>query len=284
MHCPGLCSVFGGLHLREHERSRSGLAFEVADAKLKYSIVNLRVEGPQLSGTLETFYRPRPTAISTTAIAGMVRQDEFVHQRALVVGGSRGLGEAFAKSIACGGGQVCLTYHRGAEDAERVVREIRGAGGAATAIALDALEPRTLRERWPLSEPPTHVYFLATPKIPIRKGSFVVKDLELMLRTYVTGLHATVVAALELGAPSLVVWSPSTTILDGKGGAEYCIAKAAMEELCRHLPSLYPVTVFTPRLPKIETDQTASLIRTSAAAAADIAVAELRRTYGPTPA
>ena len=42
---------------------------------------------------------------------------EFANVRALVIGGSRGLGEITAKIIAAGGGDVWITYRRGKEDA-----------------------------------------------------------------------------------------------------------------------------------------------------------------------
>jgi NAD(P)-dependent dehydrogenase (short-subunit alcohol dehydrogenase family) len=101
-----------------------------------------------------------------------------------------------------------------------------------------------------------------------------------MIRVFVSGLHATVAAALALGGDRLVVWTPSTTMLDTRApaaGASYCAAKAAMEELCRHLPAQFPVEVHAPRLGRVETDQTASLIQVPAASALDIALEQLKR-------
>ncbi|HWU86832.1 MAG TPA: hypothetical protein VN253_06140, partial [Kofleriaceae bacterium] len=60
------------------------------------------------------------------------------------------------------------------------------------------------------------------------------------------------------------------------GGAAYCAAKAAMEELCRHLPQLLPVVVHAPRLGRVDTDQTASLIALPPAPALDAALVHLR--------
>jgi NAD(P)-dependent dehydrogenase (short-subunit alcohol dehydrogenase family) len=71
------------------------------------------------------------------------------------------------------------------------------------------------------------------------------------------------------------------TGLSPAGGAAYRIAKAAMEELCHHLPALLPaaaaVTVHAPRLGRVDTDQTASLISLPPAPALDAAVSHLRR-------
>lgn len=55
----------------------------------------------------------------------------------LVTGGSRGLGRNTALSIARRGGDVILTYHQGANNAQAVVAEIEAMGRRAAAIQLD---------------------------------------------------------------------------------------------------------------------------------------------------
>jgi len=61
---------------------------------------------------------------------------EFAGQRALIVGGSRGLGELTAKIIAAGGGHTIITYSVGKEDAERVAAEIEGFGATCDVLAV----------------------------------------------------------------------------------------------------------------------------------------------------
>ena len=56
---------------------------------------------------------------------------------ALVTGASRGMGRASALALAAAGAQVLVHYGRGANEADRVVAEIRKAGGRADAIATD---------------------------------------------------------------------------------------------------------------------------------------------------
>ncbi len=55
----------------------------------------------------------------------------------IVTGGSRGLGRNTATSIARRGGDVILTYRRGARGAEAVVAEIEALGRKAAALQLD---------------------------------------------------------------------------------------------------------------------------------------------------
>ncbi|MDQ3363865.1 MAG: SDR family NAD(P)-dependent oxidoreductase [Myxococcota bacterium] len=278
MRCPGLHSLFGGMVLRATSRVSEVLEYEVQRATQKYSMVDLVVRGDSLEGTIEAYIRPEPQpGPSLTALRAAVTPGELVGQRALVVGGSRGLGEAIARGLALGGAEVCLTYHRGAEDAARIVDEIVAAGGRIVAEQLDVTQDAAVR--WPFAEPPTHLYYLATPRIPA-VGKLTGEDLQSMLRFYVTAFHAVVEATSALAKADLVVWTPSTVFLDsGTGSAAYTVAKAAMEELCRRLPAMLPVRVRCPRLPRIATDQTAGLIQVSAAPALDIALAEIRAAH-----
>lgn len=56
---------------------------------------------------------------------------------ALITGGSRGLGRNTALSIARRGGDVVLTYHSKADEAQAVVSEIQAMGRKAVALQLD---------------------------------------------------------------------------------------------------------------------------------------------------
>jgi NAD(P)-dependent dehydrogenase (short-subunit alcohol dehydrogenase family) len=59
----------------------------------------------------------------------------------LVTGGSRGIGEAIARSAAAAGYQVLLTYAGRADAANAVVAAIRAAGGTAEAVQADSGKP-----------------------------------------------------------------------------------------------------------------------------------------------
>jgi NAD(P)-dependent dehydrogenase (short-subunit alcohol dehydrogenase family) len=61
-------------------------------------------------------------------------------KRALVTGGSRGIGAAIALRLAREGADVALTYERSAEKAAEVVRAIEGLGRKGVAIAADSAD------------------------------------------------------------------------------------------------------------------------------------------------
>jgi len=69
------------------------------------------------------------------------------NQHILVIGGSRGIGAAIARTAALeANANVSLTYTRGAEAAEAVTRQIRDAGGKARAIRCEMGEEKAVRE------------------------------------------------------------------------------------------------------------------------------------------
>ena len=102
----------------------------------------MAVVGGGLAGMIESYARvpPAPQA-SSRELAAMVEPGEFAGSTALVIGGSRGLGEVTAKLLAAGGAKVVISYRVGGDEAEAVAREIRAAGGARETLVFDALRP-----------------------------------------------------------------------------------------------------------------------------------------------
>jgi len=269
MECPGLYSLYSGLELKASPTSATTLGWRVGKSDARVGVLSVAITGPTLSGSLATFVRPRPHAqAELKAIAELVRPEEFRGHHALVVGGSRGLGEVTAKCIAAGGGKTTITYASGAEDAERLASEIRAHGGRSACAKLDVLSTE-LDLSFLASEPPTHLYYFATPHISIdRNRSFSTEHFEQLSRYYVGGFVRLVEAVRALYDRELVVIFPSTVFLDEPppGAMEYSLAKAAGEAACRLLEKTHPrLRAHSPRLPRMKTDQTVGLLPGNAA-------------------
>lgn len=257
MELPGLHSIFTRLRVTMDAPSgEASLRWRVTVADPRFSSVRMNVEGPGMSGEVQAFFRPAPRAQPLLEdIAAQVAAGEFSRQRALVVGGSRGIGEVAAKAIVAGGGEVCITYLVGEADARRVCDAL---GSRATSVRFDAGVDELPALPWL----PTHLYFFATPFIGGgRSGDFSGEKFDRFAQVYVTGF-ARAVTALARVNPTVSVLYPSTVFLDDPdaGFPEYCAAKAAGERVCTQLRSAFrSINVQAPRLPKVATDQTAGL-------------------------
>ncbi|ANY17708.1 SDR family NAD(P)-dependent oxidoreductase [Bordetella pseudohinzii] len=65
-------------------------------------------------------------------------------KKALVTGGSRGIGAAIARRLAAEGADVAITYERAADRAARVVADIEALGRRGLAIQADSADPRAV--------------------------------------------------------------------------------------------------------------------------------------------
>jgi NAD(P)-dependent dehydrogenase (short-subunit alcohol dehydrogenase family) len=278
MVCPGRFSIFGGLHLRARHsyRAERTIEWSVTHSRAPYSLLTIGIDGPTFTGTLDTFYRPPPRAsLSYSSIAARVGTGAHASWRALVIGGSRGLGEAIAKAVAAGGGDVCITWNRGETEARAIVNDIVASGGRATAMHLDVTDVRS----FVLPFAPTHVFYLATPFIRIEKGRGFDHELfESLTRCYVHGLDRIARAVHRIVGGGFFLFAPSTALLSTRdqGSSAYCAAKAAMEEVLAHLGRELKLTVSAPRLGRVATDQTSTLMHTPATDPLDVAIEILR--------
>jgi NAD(P)-dependent dehydrogenase (short-subunit alcohol dehydrogenase family) len=146
MRCPGMDSIFSGFKLKRAPANVSSMSYEVTKTDPRFRLARMQITGATLAGTIETFFRPRPVAQkSMNDVLAAVPASAFAGHRALVIGGSRGLGELTAKIVAAGGADVVITYARGKDDAERVCAEICAAGRTCAAQHYDATHAHPAR-------------------------------------------------------------------------------------------------------------------------------------------
>jgi NAD(P)-dependent dehydrogenase (short-subunit alcohol dehydrogenase family) len=180
----------------------------------------------------------------------------------LIIGGSRGLGEVFAKVLALCGAEVLLTYHQGEQDAKAIVADILSNNGKADCLYYDVTSSQIGRVA---AFAPTTLYYMATPFIGKgQRSSFNSSAFVRYCNYYVNGFAAVFAGVRHEGLGA--VYYPSSVFLDERpvDMSEYIAAKSAGEALCATLAKTYPAIRFScPRLPRIATDQSASLVPTS---------------------
>ncbi|MFH1380389.1 MAG: MaoC/PaaZ C-terminal domain-containing protein [bacterium] len=262
--CPGLHSLYSEIALYADDNPRrTQLEYNVTSFDLRFHLAIIAVRGPFMTGNLKAFVRPIPKQQTDYSnIIQLIHEGEFRDERALIIGGSRGLGEVTAKLLNAGGAETRITYYQGKEDAERVVNDIVANGGRTDFLHFNVLKPaqsiKTLiKNNWF----PTHLYYFATPFIFSAKKRRFSSDLfKQFCAYYVTGFYETVDSLRAYGLQ--YAFYPSSKAIDDIPAnlGEYASAKMAGEMLCSFLGKYFPgLVLYKPRLPRLATDQTASL-------------------------
>lgn len=283
MECPGLYSTFVSFKLFFEGISNiaESLQYLVRKIDTRFSLVWLDVEAEGVRGDIQAFLRPEaPKPMSYLEIRSLISTSEFCHQKALVVGGSRGLGEVTAKILAAGSADVTITYCRGKEDAARVRDEIKLGGGKIAMLQLDVLKnSMRFQDQSKKFREFDHLYYFATPFIfSAQKSHYSPELFEKFCKYYVNGLVNTVMGLMSF-THKLNVFYPSTVAIDElpPNLGEYVAAKSAGESTCKFLQKIKKgINFYCPRLPRLDTDQTASIIPVQSSPVFPLMLGEIR--------
>lgn len=263
MHCPGLNSLYSEVNLNwGASEDHQGLKYCVSKFDNRAGLVIIELISSSMSGEIKAIVRPTACEQdSCKTLKSLVCSNEFSAHRALVIGGSRGLGEVTSKLIAMGGGEVMLTYNRGKDDAYRVTHDVRACGGTIDNLEYNVLidndkYTQKLMHEWGA----THLYYFATPSIVGGTNGYFSEILfQEFCKYYVSGFAKTI--NLLDKAKLQKIFYPSTVYLDDipLNMSEYVAAKAAGEKYCDYLlASNKDIEIYKPKLPRVSTDQTVS--------------------------
>jgi hypothetical protein len=274
MECPGLNSIYSELDIifNESVGEPQFLTYKVSNCDKRFSLVSIEVNGPGMAGTLKAFIRPPSVEQGDfVTMRSYVNEDEFSDQKAIVIGGSRGLGEVTAKLLAAGGAEVFITYFRGKKEAQKIVDDIRSHGGKASCFALDIYSSpiKSDDENFDLTSQDSSynfLYFFSSPFIfSASKGDFSIELFDKFCDFYVRGFLRLIQPLLSKKKLKNIFY-PSTIAIDElpNNMGEYAAAKMAGETLCNFLENtIKGIKIHKPRLPRMATDQTVSLLPVS---------------------
>jgi NADP-dependent 3-hydroxy acid dehydrogenase YdfG len=264
MVCPGLNSIYNELlvYLLQPTGHHEGVSYKVVRVDERYRRVNMDVVSEGFAGKIIASVRAAPVEPpNMEQIARHVSPGTFKDIRALIVGGSRGLGAITAKILASGGARVTITYAQGLKEAQALQTEIIAACGAETATIcqLDVSTP-VASQLGDITCDFTHLYYFATPKIFVQKAEVFASELYARYsRFYVEAFHELCLAVMR---DKLSVLYPSSIAVEArpKGMTEYSMAKIAGELLCEDMSrEINGLKIWVERLPRILTDQTATV-------------------------
>jgi NAD(P)-dependent dehydrogenase (short-subunit alcohol dehydrogenase family) len=272
MVCPGLHSIFSSLALRlvPDGVGENALTISVDSYDARFGLFNCSVSGC-MHGSVKAFLRPAPQQQPTVCeVAQRVDPGEFKGTRSLVIGGSRGLGETTAKVLAAGGGNVIITFATGRIEAGKICEEINFAGLGRCEIAKLDLTTDSLDSLPVDVDSLDAVFYFPTPRIARKKSALFGRELFQEFCTYYIDKFHDLCAFLDanLKQRRTTVYYPSSVFVAERpsGMTEYAMAKAAAEVLIDEI-NRYAKRVFivATRLPRLSTDQTASILRLTTA-------------------
>ncbi len=286
MVCPGLHSIYRSLNLHAAPAGRGdpdALNFRVVHCDSRFQLIRMAITGGGWTGTIEAHVRPEPVAQPDLAsVASRIVAGEFRGASALVVGGSRGLGELIGKIAAAGGAHVTLTYAVGEFDARRVQAEIVAFGGSCDILHYD-VRASAGEQLSALPRPPNQVYYLPTPAIFQRKdGIFSRQRFEAFSVFYLSGFHDLCTALQARYGSDIGFFYPSSVAVETRPAdmTEYAMAKAAGEVLCADMQSFDRTChILVRRLPRLATDQTSSLMKVAVPNAIDVMLPIVRELH-----
>jgi len=284
MVCPGLHSVFGGLRIAVgRARANAGLAYRVESVAPRFRRVEIAVDGPGVAGAITTFMRSAPVPQPALRdVRAYVEPGEFAATTALVIGGSRGLGALTARILAAGGARVVVTYNVGVREARELADEV---GESCARImrydALDDADAQLADLPWEINQ----LYYFATAQIfRSGEGLYSAARFSEFSAIYVDGFARLCAALCARSREPLAIFYPSSVAVVERPRemTEYAMAKAAGEILCADLAAFTRgVRVVTARLPRLATDQTATLLPSRTADPIAELLPYVRAMHGP---
>jgi len=167
---------------------------------------------------------------------------ELAGKRALVTGGSRGIGAAIAIALADKGADVAITFERSADRAGEVVRVVESKGRKGAAIQADSADPAAIQRSVDEAARALGGLDILVNNAGIARYSdiadFAVEDLDALLAVNVRGPVLAAKAAiphLGTGGRIITIGSAGADRIVGTPGTVYFMTKSALQSFNRGL-------------------------------------------------
>jgi hypothetical protein len=257
MQTPGLNSLFLSIK-GELSKKHLDSYYEIVSCDLRFGALKLLVNGAYLKAEIEVLYRPSSkNSPSMHQIYKINKGNEFKNVNALIIGGSRGIGEITAKIITSGGGKVTISYNLGKQDAEKLQQEISNFGGDCSIFQLNIEDEFCIPD-----SNFNQIYYFATPKITAENDSTSNEHLKSLYELYYVNAFQNILTQVLEKNMLVTIFYPSSTFINNpsKKFAKYIDAKVNGELLCKKFIDTKNMKIVYPRLPRLATDQTLGLI------------------------
>ena len=260
MEVPGLNSLFLSINVELRNTNSDISFFAVTNADPRFRLIQMEYCAKSISGTISALCLPiSRSGISLALVQKKVFPEIFSGINALIIGGSRGLGEIVAKVLSAGGGNVTLTYNLGFSDAMNLRDEIIASGGGCRIEYLNIYDNSLDSFHF---EGFNQIYYFATPRIT--KESDLIgsrTEISTYIKFYLNAFEE-IVDRIARQDIKVSIFYPSTDFINNPnpGFEGYSETKLQGEVLCQKLSALHGLKIVFPRLPRFDTDQTRGLL------------------------
>jgi len=275
MKCPGSRALFRSFHWNHlPNQDQEAKSYRVSKIDKRFDLIEIEFIANSVVAKALVKVRQAPAhQPSSEYIGDFVASDEFKDVRALVIGGSRGLGELTVRILACGGADVLFTYFKGEVESRILASSF---GEKLHSQYFDSRNPDDDDIKDFLSFRPTHLFYFATPSIQKQFTKEFNDDLYRDFKLVFVDTFSLLCTRLNLTA----VLYPSTTFINSNesGYAEYVRAKLEGERVCEVLNQGSKCSMIYDRLPPLITDQTSEILGTDTNSNVGVMLPLIRKT------
>lgn len=278
MKYPGLNSIYNAFTFEFNENANlsNSIHYSVSDKHITLNMLNIKLDDTFIRGQIKAFIRPvAPKYKTLKELKGLLPVNSFKNQRALIIGGTRGIGLQCLRLLATAGASTMFTYFKNSNEADKIVEEFANESINTNYLQVDVsnLSKESLETIKAFN--PTSIYYFATPKILSNNSNLDENLLQKFISYYVIGLDKILVNLKSEIKPLIFV--PSTVYLDEKPTnlSEYVIAKSASEMFLKLLEKK-GYKIYNPRFPKVSTEQTMSLFKQKTVEPEEVLLKELQ--------
>ena len=263
MKVPGYNSILNKISLN-FTNNKNETKININSFDERFNLIKLLFNGTNLKGDVFTFTRPDVSVKVNYELNKQIKKRQFKNQKALIVGGSRGLGEATLQLLAYGGAKIFFTYNRGSKDSNYLKKNLFKINKNIKVAKLDInkkLSNKVINMIKKFS--PSHFYYFATPKIfDGQSFKFNQQKFAEFNEYYLYGFYK--IFQILDKKKLKIVFSPSSVSLKEITSklCDYSCSKAAQETLFKYLQSEFKdIKFFSTRLPRLKTDQTQTIFQ-----------------------
>jgi hypothetical protein len=260
MQAPGLHSFLLATRIN-FQRNEFESNFSIEHVDERFNLIKISINATSLNCKVDAFLRQKPIqGASLISMQRMVDDSEFSNVRALIIGGSRGLGESVAKLIALGGGESLITYSSGYDECLKLSKDISEIGKKCSIAKIKIPDDLHLLQKLGTFN---QIYYFPTPKIFGKRNAQYDKILyDTFYEIYVVSFKRLVIN-FSNSLTKISIFYPSSTAVSNPLPelSEYIDAKMAGEKFCKKFDNKN-ISIIVSRIPRTKTDQTLSLIET----------------------